>query len=246
MKAIILAAGFSQRLYPYIGRFPKTLLPIAGSTLLDIIMRKICEIKEIDEVFVITNGLYFDDFQKWGKNHHFTKSINLISNGISKIEKKKGAIGDLNYVIGEAAIGDELLVVAGDNYFEFNLRDFINRYQSFNKSIIAVCDLGDLEKLSGKFGMVKVDADNKIIDFQEKPKTPSSSLASTLCYLLHKTEISTINQFINNNPEADDTGVFIRYLIENNHVVYAYIFNERWCDIGDYQQYLMLKESLEK
>ncbi len=88
MKAIILAAGFAQRLYPYIGNFPKPLLPIAGIPLLDVIIRKICEVDEVNEVIIVTNELYFDTFSKWLNSHSFCRDIQVISNGVKTSEKR--------------------------------------------------------------------------------------------------------------------------------------------------------------
>lgn len=244
MKSIILAAGFAKRLQPHIGNLPKPMLTIAGIPLIDIIMHKICEVNEVQEVFIVTNELYYDTFSKWKDGRSYSKSVSLVSDGIKTIDKKMGAIGDLSYVVRRFSINDNLLVIAGDNYFEFSLQDFVNRYKSLKKTMIAVCDLKEAKKLSKKFGVVRTDSCSRIIEFEEKPEKPSTSLASTLCYLLGKDEINALNRFISKNPEADNTGNFIHYLIENGHELYAYVFSERWYDIGDYQQYLELNELL--
>ena len=56
--------------------------------------------------------------------------------------------------------------------------DFFKQKRS---SIVALRDLKDKNKVKGKFGVALLKND-RIIDFQEKPEEPKSSLASTVVY----------------------------------------------------------------
>ena len=52
---------------------------------------------------------------------------------------------DLGYAIEQEYLADEdLLIVAGDNLFEFRLADFVDFYRLHQRPIVAFCDLKDV------------------------------------------------------------------------------------------------------
>ena len=128
MKSIILAAGYATRLYPLTENQPKPLLPVAGKPMLNYIMEKIEEVSDIDEVFVVTNNKFFLTFVQWKANNEdkFTKKITIVNDKTKTNEDRLGAIGDIHYVIDNMNIDEELLVIAGDNLFEFSLAKFVD------------------------------------------------------------------------------------------------------------------------
>ena len=69
MKAIILVAGYATRLYPLTLNTPKALLPINGKAIVDYIIDQIEKIDDIDEIYVVTNHKFSNNFNVWAKNH---------------------------------------------------------------------------------------------------------------------------------------------------------------------------------
>ena len=57
MKALILAGGFAVRLYPLTENFPKPLLKIKDKPIIEYLLEKISKIKEIDEIYIVTNKI---------------------------------------------------------------------------------------------------------------------------------------------------------------------------------------------
>ena len=55
MKAVILAAGYATRLYPITKYRPKPLLTIGNKAIIDHLIGKLGDIKEIDTVYIVTN-----------------------------------------------------------------------------------------------------------------------------------------------------------------------------------------------
>ena len=55
MKVLLLAAGYATRLYPLTLNTPKPLLPVADRLVLEYIFDLIEPLKEVDEVFIVTN-----------------------------------------------------------------------------------------------------------------------------------------------------------------------------------------------
>jgi glucose-1-phosphate thymidylyltransferase len=236
MKALILAAGYGTRLYPLTKNQPKPLLKIGSKLMIEHIIDKINEVKEITDILIITNDKFYPNFVDWSKKFKQTeKNIAILNDKTKTNEERLGAVGDIYFAIKETKIDDDILVIGGDNLFEFSLKSFFDFSRRNKRSAIAVRDLGQKQKLAKKFGVVEVDKNNKLISFEEKPETPKSTLASTCCYLFTKEDIQEFKKCLEENKKPDNTGDFIRYLSEKKPV-YAFIFKERWFDIGSIEQ----------
>ncbi|GAH82859.1 unnamed protein product, partial [marine sediment metagenome] len=106
--------------------------------------------------------------------------------------QKLGAVGSLNFWIENKPIVADLLVIAGDNYFEFALAQFIASYDG-KHTLVAVYDIGDKGKAS-QFGVVQLDR-HRIAEFQEKPAQPKSSLVATACYIFPQRIFPLLHQY---------------------------------------------------
>ena len=75
MKTIVIAAGYATRLYPLTENFPKPLLQIGSSTILDRMLDDIDTIPEITEHIVVTNHKFASIFQEWADTRHARRSL---------------------------------------------------------------------------------------------------------------------------------------------------------------------------
>jgi len=121
MKAIILAAGYATRLYPLTINRPKALLPINNKPIINYIVEEIETIDVVDEIIVISNHKFADNFNEWAESLKCSKNITIIDDGTSTEETRLGAIGDILYTLDLKNIDDEILVIAGDNFFTYRL-----------------------------------------------------------------------------------------------------------------------------
>lgn len=241
MKALILAAGYATRLYPLtIGR-PKPLLPVGGKPMVDYIMDKLEPLPEIDEIYIVTNNRFFKHFEKWKSHHLSSKKITIINDKTLTNEDRLGAIGDMQLVIEEARIKEDLLVIAGDNLFSFKMSDFLKFAKAHSSGCsIALHDIGLLEE-ARKYGVVKVDKNNKLLSFAEKPAKPESTLVAICLYYFPKEKISKVAEYLKQSKHKDAPGVYISWLVENDSV-YGFIFYGEWYDIGDKNIYERIKD----
>ena len=65
MKAIILAAGYATQLYPLTEKQPKALLPVAGKPMMEYILDNLARALVVDEVVVVSNARFHDQFGAW-------------------------------------------------------------------------------------------------------------------------------------------------------------------------------------
>lgn len=235
MKAIILAAGYATRLYPLTIDTPKQLIQIGNKLMIEHIINKLEEIKELKEIYIVTNAKFYSKFIEWKQNYNCSKPIIIHNDGTTSNEDRLGAVGDINFVIKAEKIKDDLFIIAGDNLFELNLNEIVHEFKKHGKSIVAARDLGDKSKLAKRFGVIVNDSKNNIIDFEEKPALPKTSLASTMIYLLNKESVNIISKIYDSGKMFDNGGDLIHELV-NSIGVKCFIFNSAWYDIGSHEQ----------
>ena len=233
MQAIILAAGYATRLYPLTENIPKPLLEVAGKPMIEHIIGKIDEIKDIKKIHIVTNDKFAKHFEQWLKEFDSKLPIGIINDGTKSNEDRLGALGDINYVISNKNIKNDIIVIAGDNLFELQLKDVVNIFNKRNHNTIVLHDVKDLE-LAKHYGVVEIE-NNIVVNFKEKPVSPKSTLISTGIYLFPKKTINLIEKYIAQGNNPDKTGSFIEWL-HKREKVYAYITSGKWYDIGSLEQ----------
>ena len=226
MKALILAGGYATRLWPLTKEKAKPLLLVNGKPMVTHVLDKIPS--EI-EVFVATNEPFKKDFNAWKKNLH--RPVKMIYEKTSNNANKLGAIGAIASFIKENNIKEDLLIIGGDNYFKFEIQDFLANYKG--DTLIAAYNVGSLEKAK-RFGVLSVQG-NKVVEFAEKPQEPKSTLVNTFCCVFPKSIYPMLFDFV--KIHTDNQGSFIEYLV-NKTDVRAYITEEDWFDIGSFDGYM--------
>jgi glucose-1-phosphate thymidylyltransferase len=236
MKALILAAGYATRLYPFTKDKPKPLLTIRRKPIIEYIINKLESLNQIDQILIVTNQKFFKQFQSWRDNFPSIKPTKLINDGSTNEKDKRGAIGDIALAIKEANIEDDLLVVAGDNLFSFSLQPFIEfANKKRPQTSIGIYNLNGRSN-PNKFGVVQLNGNEEITNFEEKPAQPKSSLIAMCIYFFPKENLHLIGHYLNQNGEYDAPGHYISWLTKSDKV-YGYTFEGNWCDIGDIDAY---------
>ncbi|MDQ3065540.1 MAG: nucleotidyltransferase family protein [Actinomycetota bacterium] len=242
MKAIILAGGYATRLRPLTDDLSKCLLPVGGRPMLDWILERIQAVDEIDEVHVVTNSRFAQDFRHWAK---LKEGVTVHDDGTSSNGDRLGAMGDVAFTLDRAEIDDDVLVVAGDNLFDYDLEDYVEFWRSKGvATAVAVHDVGDLT-LASQYGIVDVAGDDRIVSFVEKPEQPASTLAATATYIYHRAHVPLVRRYLDEGNAPDQVGSFIAWLLEREPV-FAFWFTGTWLDIGDHDQLLSADNMLRR
>jgi glucose-1-phosphate thymidylyltransferase len=221
VKCLILASGFGTRLHPLTRDTAKALIEYEGKPLLTHIVGKVPH--SID-IFLVTNRKFEMDFRHWRAN--IDRKVELAIEDVWTEKEKKGALGSLTFGIEQGNINEDLLVLASDDYFEFDLSRFIAAHDG-NNALVAVHDIGDKNR-ARQFGVVEVEK-GRIVKCEEKPMHPKTSLVGTACYILPPRVLPVLSRYHREHPEIDQLGHFVTYLIEYDKVN-AYFFSERWLD----------------
>ena len=231
MKALVLAGGFAKRMWPITLEVAKPLLEVAGRPVLDYLMERLGEV-EVDRVVLTVNRRFEGQFREWARSRGY--DVELIVEEAMSEEEKLGAVAGIANAL-PAVEGDDCLILAGDNVFDFSLKGFIDRYSELGRPLIGLYDVGDLDKAK-RYAVVEVDDDWRIRRMVEKPSEPWGSLIAVCIYALPPRELASVQDYLAQGGSRDAPGKFIEWLV-NRTDVYGYLFKGAWFDIGDPSSY---------
>ncbi|ELY89317.1 sugar phosphate nucleotidyltransferase [Natrialba taiwanensis] len=234
MKAVVLAGGYATRMWPITKHRPKMFLPIGDSTVIDRIFAELEADERIDEVFVSTNERFAADFEAHLADSEFDKP-QLSIEDTTEEDDKFGVVGALAQLIDRENVDDDLLIIAGDNLISFDIDDFLDYFQEQDAPTLAAYDVGSREKAKS-YGLVELEGD-RVVDFQEKPDDPRSTLVSIACYAFPRDSLSLLSTYLEEGNNPDEPGWFVQWL-QNRESTYAYTFEGAWFDIGTPESYL--------
>lgn len=214
MKAVLLVGGMGTRLRPLTYRIPKPLVPVMGKPL---IMHVIDSLpKEVDEVIIPMS------YKKRAMEEYLLK--NRPSRRITLVDEPEpmGTGGAVKNV--EDHIDGQFLVVNGDSISSLDIAKFIEFHRS--KRAFATISLWPVEDPT-PYGVVDLDADKRIRQFQEKPKREEafSNLINAGVYALEREILDHIGKgFVSMERE-----VFPKIL---DRGMYGMEFDGYWIDCG--------------
>ena len=143
----------------------------------------------------------------------------------------------MQFVIERAGIDDDLLVIAGDNLFEFDLSEFVRYWRSKGiASAIAVRDVGTRE-LAQRYGIVDLGDDGRVLDFVEKPERPAVDAGRDRDVPLPPCARAARAPYLDDGNPPDQPGRLVGWLYQREPV-YGWAFDAGWYDIGDHEQLL--------
>jgi len=238
MKILILAAGYGTRLYPLIKDTPKPLLPVGPMPLVEHTLSRLKDVRDITEIIFVTNQKFYGHFQTWAeeKKDTYPWPFRIVNDLTTGPENRLGSVGDIDFVLRSHAIQDDLLIIGGDNIFDFDLAGFIQFCLAHRPHVsIGVYNIHDLAG-AAKFGVVDLADDGRVKAFQEKPQRPASSLIAMCCYFMPQETLACVADYLRISDKTDKAGDFIHWLTLEK-AVYAYEFQGTWYDIGSIEAY---------
>ncbi len=185
MKAIIPVAGAGKKLRPHTYTQPKALIPIAGKTVLGIIIEQLQNAGITEFIFVV--GYLADKIKDYiQKNHtditaHFVQQTEKLGTAHA-IKLTKDLVQD-----------DEVFIVLGDTICEYNLKEVLQ----MPHSMLGVKKVDDPRGL----GVAEINEDGKILRVVEKPQIPKSNLALVGLYKIKESNIlfNCLDKLFNEN-----------------------------------------------
>jgi glucose-1-phosphate thymidylyltransferase len=202
-----------------LGNTPKLLIKTAdGQTILDHILRDLNENKP-EPTTIVTNGLFYNSVSEYTRASYSEEICNVINDQKMIPEERLGALGDLLFAVDAKKIrsdGDILVLPSDTAYWEsFSVKDFSDFAQLHPDSFVTVVyDVGDREKIKRNLGCVTLDKANRIIEFEEKPEKPKSTLAIVAIYLFRPEHIKLLREFKESGGNLNSPSNIIPFLMD--------------------------------
>ena len=231
MKAIVIAAGYATRLYPLTLNFPKGLLEVGGRAIVDRLMDQIESVPDVDAVCLVTNNRFAGQFERWADGWHGRLDIHVMDDGTTSNENRLGAVGDIRFAIKQRDISDDILVCGSDNLLGFRLKDLVADFRANPVAHICVSLVDDPEDRRRR-GIAVLDAENRVVKFDEKPEIPASSWGSAAFYVYPASTLKRFDEYIESGRSPDAPGHFVEWLCRVEPV-YAHRIRGTVIDIGN-------------
>lgn len=240
--AMLLAGGQGSRLYALTQKVAKPAVPYGAKYRIIDFPLSNCINSGIDTVGVLTQyqplvlNEYIGNGQPW--------DLDRIHGGVHVLppyQKASGAdwySGTANAIYQNIEFVDRydpeyVIILSGDHIYKMDYNKMLNYHKSKNAdATIAVLDV-PLEEAS-RFGIMITDDDDNIIDFEEKPKNPRSTLASMGIYIFNWQKLRAA--LIANENDTEASKDFGKNIIPDMKAagdkLVAYRFDGYWKDVG--------------
>lgn len=192
MNALILAAGFGTRLGKYAANLPKPLLEISGVPLLETNIEKM---KKIGVSKIYVNGHYksYKIREFLDKKYGDTDLINFVYE-----PEILGTAGTIQKLCINQSI-NELVVMHGDNYFQDNLFNMVNKFRTLEKQFFGVVGTFKTQQPQ-ECGIFEIVSE-KIINVYEKSQNFHGNVANSATYILGEEALKVISNLKTGNND---------------------------------------------
>ena len=255
--SLILGGGRGTRLFPLTRSRSKPAVPIAGKYRLIDIPVSNCIHSGLNRIFVLTQ------FNSVSLHRHIynTYKFDPFSGGFVEILAAQQTMQHESWYQGTAdAVRrnipyftdksyEYVLILSGDQLYRMNFQEMIRTHVE-NKAVVTIAALPVAEAEARSCGIMRIQADGKVIEFEEKPKTQEKLnrvrtdtgwleklglkaggrpyLASMGIYLFNARALVELLE----SSDATDFGQEILPQTIANHRVQAHLFDGYWEDIG--------------
>lgn len=242
MIAMILAGGQGSRLYALTQKLAKPAVPFGGKYRIIDFPLSNCVNSGIDTVGILTQyqplvlNEYIGNGQPW--------DLDRLYGGVHVLPPYQQAQGSAWYKGTANAIyqnlsfikrydPDYVIILSGDQICKQDYNDFLQFHKEKGAEFsVAVMEVPWDE--ASRFGLMVADENDKITEFQEKPKNPKSNLASMGIYIFNRDVLEKylIEDEADPNSSNDFGNNIIPNLLRDGRQMYAYHFNGYWKDVG--------------
>lgn len=131
---------------------------------------------------------------------------------------------------------DYVLILSGDHIYKMDYESMLE-YHKENNADVTIASMSVPIEEASRFGIVVTDNEGRITQFEEKPKNPSSNLASMGIYIFSWDVLKDSLLALKDQPNCDFGKHIIPYCHSNDKRLFAYEFDGYWKDVGTLSSY---------
>ena len=241
--AMLLAGGQGSRLYVLTGNVAKPAVPFGGKYRIIDFPLSNCTNAGIDTVGVLTQykplelNSYIGSGQPWDLDRA-NGGVHILPPYMVEGDKGSWYKGTANAIYQNIGFvdmydPDYVVILSGDHIYKMNYMKMVQAH----KAAGAACTISVLEvpwDEASRFGIMNVDSEDNIVEFQEKPKEPKSNLASMGIYVFSWQKLRQYLIEDENDPaSANDFGKnIIPKMLAAGEKMLAFRFEGYWKDVG--------------
>ncbi len=240
--ALILAGGEGERLSILSSVRAKPAVPFGGKyRIIDFTLSN-CVNSGVDDVLVLTqyNPHSLNDHIGLGRPWDLDRArggVKLLQPYIRRgrvAEWYRGTADAVlqNFNVVEREAGDAVLILSGDHIYKMDYTPFLAAHRRHRADVTLAVRRVPLAEAT-RMGILALDEQNRVIDWQEKPKQPRSDLASMGVYVFSK---RALRRWLSDDLTDFGTNV-IPAMLEGGARVFGYRFDGYWQDVGTIQSF---------
>jgi len=241
--AMLLAGGQGSRLYVLTGDVAKPAVPFGGKYRIIDFPLSNCTNAGIDTVGVLTQykplelNSYIGSGQPWDLDRS-SGGVHILPPYMVEGEKGSWYKGTANAIYQNIGFvdmydPDYVVILSGDHIYKMDYSKMVEAHKKANADCtISVMEVPWAE--ASRFGIMNVDGEDNIVEFQEKPKQPKSNLASMGIYVFSWKKLRAYLIADENTPgSSNDFGKnIIPNMLNAGEKMFAYRFEGYWKDVG--------------
>lgn len=232
----LLAGGKGTRLKPLTNKQSKAMVNICSSYhLIDFALAS-CHVSNIDNLGVITQ--YSQDslieyLMDWKTFINY--KLKILPPKSSSFYEDVKYYDTAQSVFVNSGVADEyedIMIVHCDHVYCGDYENFYKKHLEYNSDLTVYVREIPIEE-ANRFGIFTIDENNKVIDFEEKPKNPKSNLISMGIYIYKKEALLKALKYFdaNNHKAISFSKDIVPYFVKNLSVSIVK-FDNFWEDVG--------------
>ena len=240
---MLLAGGQGSRLKALTSKVAKPAVPFGGKYRIIDFPLSNCINSGIDTVGVLTQykpmelNAYLGNGQTWDLDR-LDGGVHVLPPYVQEDEKGTWYKGTANAIYQNLGFLDQydpeyVLILSGDHIYKMDYA----RMLAHHKKVNAACTISVMEvpmEEASRFGIMNVDENDQIYEFEEKPKNPKSNLASMGIYIFTWSKLR--QALVDDEADPKSANDFGKNILPNmlnaGEIMAAYRFKGYWRDVG--------------
>lgn len=233
IKGLILAGGKGTRLGHFTERVSnKHLAPVYDRVMIEYPMETLRG-AGIKNITIVTSERSAGDIVRFvGDGNEF---------GFDSVEFKFQYGGDMGIAdairqAGRGSVPTKVAVILGDNLFEQNMSSVVESFMS-EQGGKGACAVVKFVPDPERYGVALIK-DSKIVNIEEKPKKPKSSMAISGFYLFDERVFDIVGKLKKSDRGEYEVTDILKWYMDRDELTYK-VTNKFWTDMGTYDSLLL-------
>lgn len=179
---------------------------------------------------VLANEVNQAALEAWSADRPSRAPLRVMGNGISCAGKRRGAVADLARYLATTGLDEDLLLLAADNLFDFDLAPLATGART--APTVLAYDVGTPQKVQRYASLTLAPDGKKVTVLVEKDPAPTATLAATALYGIPRAHLRDVATYLAADRPPDNLGHLAEWWCARGELD-AVLAKGSWIDIGN-------------